>query len=250
LPGEDYPSGGATWNVLDVWKAAAPRLDLIGTDLYSTDYQEFAKVVGQYARPDNPPWISETGYVAGNAPYLFQVLAMGGVGFSVFGVDHEPDDAPHRAATRAHGRNFALVDSIDRLVAQAAYQGTLRAAVERRGQPQQSLDLGGHWQATVAYGAPAWGDAPAELAGNPEADGHVLLLPLGHDEFLLAGFHARVSFARDEADGRRGQLLRVEEGRYVDGRWQMRRLWNGDETDYGLNLGGEPLLLKVSLGSY
>jgi hypothetical protein len=28
------------------------------------------------------------------------------------------------------------------------------------------------------------------------------------------------------------------------------RLWNGDETDYGLNFGGKGSLLRVKLGSY
>jgi hypothetical protein len=42
----------------------------------------------------------------------------------------------------------------------------------------------------------------------------------------------------------------VEEGTYVDGKWQRLRVWNGDQTDYGLNLTEEPLLLRVRLASY
>lgn len=30
----------------------------------------------------------------------------------------------------------------------------------------------------------------------------------------------------------------------------MRRVWNGDQTDYGLNFGPEPVLLRVKLGTY
>jgi len=250
LPGNDYPSGGATWNVLDLWKASAPHIDLIGTDLYSTDYNEFTKVVGQYTRADNPPWISETGYDAGNAPYLFHVLANGGIGFSVFGVDNDPDTPERRKATLAHARNFALVDSINGQVAAAAYRGTLHASVEQRGQPKRTIALDNRWRADVSYGAPRWGDAPAELPGTPDATGHVLVVPLGTDEYLVTGFDARVEFARDNADGRHGQLLRVEEGSYVDGRWKAIRWWNGDETDYGLNFTDKPVLLKVRLGSY
>lgn len=40
-PGLDYPSGGATDTVLDIWKAAAPHIDIIGTDLYAADRDEF-----------------------------------------------------------------------------------------------------------------------------------------------------------------------------------------------------------------
>ena len=250
MPGNDYPSGGATWNVLDTWKATAPHIDFIGTDLYSTEYSEFTKVVGQYTRPDNPPWISETGYEAGNAPYLFHVLAQGGVGFSIFGVDHAADTPERRAATEAHGRNFALLGPIEGMVADAALRGTLHVAVEQRGQPKTDVALDNGWTAHVSYGAPSWGDAPYELPGNPTADGHVMMIPQGGDDYLLVGFHARVEFEREAADGRRGQVLRVEEGSYEDGRWQARRWLNGDETDYGINLGNRPTWLKVHLGTY
>ncbi len=249
LPGDDYPSGGATWNVLDLWKASAPHIDLIGTDLYTTDYTEFTKVVDQYARPDNPAWISETGYDAGNAPYFFYVLAKGGIGFSIFGVDNDEDTPARQAATAAHARNFELVGDMQRQVAQAAFSGQLLAAVEQRGQPHKTLDLG-RWQANVSFGAPLWGDAPAELAGNPAADGHVLVIEQSSTEFLLAGFDARVELARHDDDHRHGQLLRVEQGRFVNGQWHMQRLWNGDETDYGLNFGKQPTMLKVTVGSY
>lgn len=249
LPGYDYPSGGATWNVFAVWKAAAPHIDLFGTDLYTTDYNEFTKVVGQYARPDNPAWISETGYEEGNAPYFFHVLAKGGIGFSIFGVDHEEATPAIQAATAAHARNFQLVGGIQRQVAQAAFDGHLLASVEQRGQPHDALDLG-RWQAKVSYGAPHWGDAPAKLPGNPHADGHVLVIKQSDTQFLLTGFNARVEFERHNDDGKHGQLLRVEEGSFVNGQWQLRRLWNGDETDYGLNFGNQPVLLRVTVGSY
>ena len=45
-------------------------------------------------------------------------------------------------------------------------------------------------------------------------------------------------------------MLKVEEGRYDGATWVPSRLWNGDETDYGLNFGGKGALLHVTLGSY
>ena len=44
-------------------------------------------------------------------------------------------------------------------------------------------------------------------------------------------------------------MLSVEEGTFENGRWVMSRRWNGDQTDYGLNL-TDPTLLKVRLGTY
>ena len=51
--------------------------------------------------------------------------------------------------------------------------------------------------------------------------------------------------------GENGMMLRVEEGTYDEaGRWVMRRVWNGDQTDYGLNFTAAPVLLRVKLGTY
>ncbi|MEE7548200.1 hypothetical protein HF319_15210, partial [Xanthomonas sp. Kuri4-1] len=133
FPGLDYPSGGATANVFDLWRAATPSVDFIGTDIYTSDYNEYTKVIGQYARPDNPAWVSETGFEAATAPYLFHVLGQGGVGFSVFGIDDNEDTPANRAAIAAHAANFRLLAPLDRLIAQAAFDGRLQAVAEKPG---------------------------------------------------------------------------------------------------------------------
>jgi hypothetical protein len=50
--------------------------------------------------------------------------------------------------------------------------------------------------------------------------------------------------------GKQAQMLKVEEGHYDGTTWFPLRLWNGDETDYGLNFGGKGSLLRVTMGSY
>ena len=46
------------------------------------------------------------------------------------------------------------------------------------------------------------------------------------------------------------QFLRVEEEAYENGVFKFLRIWNGDETDWGLNFGAEPVVLRVSLATY
>ncbi|MBV7304876.1 DUF5597 domain-containing protein [Xanthomonas vasicola] len=254
-PGMDYPSGGATVNVFALWRAATPSIDFIGTDIYTNDYNEYTKVIGQYARPDNPAWVSETGFEAATAPYLFHVLGQGGVGFSVFGMDGNLDSEANRAAVAAHAANFKLLAPMQRVLAQAAFDGRLQAVAEQPGAPQRTLRFG-EWEAKVSFGAPRWGDAPAILPGNDDHAGRLLVAQLGPEEFLVTGMAARIEFFRDAADTRHGQLLRVEQGRYVDGRWQMEKQLNGDQTDYGLNFGrvdadgNVPVVLRVWVGTY
>jgi hypothetical protein len=46
------------------------------------------------------------------------------------------------------------------------------------------------------------------------------------------------------------QFLRVEEVTYENGVFKFLRIWNADETDWGLSFGAEPVVLRVSLATY
>ena len=246
-PGEQYPSGGATANVFDIWRAATPSIDFIGTDIYTNDSAEYQKVLDQYARSDNPSWVSETGFDAKIAPYLFHVLARGGIGFSVFGIDNDDPSADDKAAAAANAANFGLIDPIRELLSQGMAERRLVAAVEEPGKARQTLDLGGGWRAELSFGPPAWGSSPAIVANSPAGEGRVFLLRTAPDTWVVGGADVRVELKHE---GGRGQLLRVEEGSFVAGAWTPTRWLNGDETDYGLNIGKTPALLRVRVGTY
>jgi beta-galactosidase GanA len=92
-----------------------------------------------------------------------------------------------------------------------------------------------------------------EVPPHPNKDrpvGGAALIQLGPDEFLLAGSEVRIGFGlAAPRPGDNVHYLSVEEGTFENGRWIMRRRWNGDQTDYGLNL-ADPTLLRVRLGTY
>ena len=85
--------------------------------------------------------------------------------------------------------------------------------------------------------------------GNPEPTGRALIAKLSDNEFLVAGFFCRVDFQPRASDKQR-QFMKVEEGSYKDGVFKSIRIWNGDQTDYGLNFTAEPQVLRVRLGTY
>ncbi len=67
----------------------------------------------------------------------------------------------------------------------------------------------------------------------------------------MIGVHARASFAlADPKSKLQTQYDRVEEGHYENGKWVFERVWNGDQTDYGLNFTGQPRVLRVKLATY
>ena len=70
------------------------------------------------------------------------------------------------------------------------------------------------------------------------------------DTFLVAGAHCRVDFELTDKSKLQRVYLRVEEGRYLDDAFQVRRLWNGDQTDWGLNFATSALVVHATLGTF
>jgi hypothetical protein len=134
--------------------------------------------------------------------------------------------------------------------AKLAYEGDVWGVAEPtdpEAKHSQSLDLGEH-TATVTFGRGQFGTAPPK--GNDEPSGGVAIARLGPAEYLVTGFAARVEFGLAKPGGRNLMFDRVEEGHFDHGKWVFDRLWNGDQTDYGLNFTSVPQVLKVKLATW
>jgi beta-galactosidase GanA len=246
IPGIQYPRGGAVETMIDLWKAMAPAIDLIGPDIYSDDSLLYRQVLTAYHRPDNPTWIPETGRGNSYAKFFFYALGQGAIGFSPFGIDATGWTYSAESYPQGHAENYALVSSMDREIARLNFEGRLKTAVEEKGAVQGELDFG-EWQTTVSFGFPQRdGQRPP---GTEDAHGRALVAQLGPNEFLVTGIDASVSFhLPGKLAGQHMQIIRAQEGKYENGDWKFRRLWNGDQTDRGLNFkhGGE--VVRVILG--
>ncbi len=255
-PPGSYESGGPTDNVIPVWKAAAPALDLVAPDIYMNDSARYLKVLELYHRPDNALFIPETGNSASYARFFFPALGHQAIGFAPFGVDYTgysnaPLGAPrvNEESLAQFALNYRLIEPMMREIARLSFEGRLQAVAEER--DAHSLELGfGKWTASVYFGVPSFGPV-RQPSGNSEPVGRALVAQLGDDEFLVAGFFCRVDFRLSEASsGRQREFLRVEEGTYDDGSFKPVRIWNGDQTDWGLNFSSAPQPLHVTLATY
>lgn len=255
----DYASGGPTWNVLDIWKSAAPSIDVIGPDIYLRDYRGYTRTLDLYGTATNALFVPETGNAQESARFFFEVMGRGGLGFAPFGMDftgyvNYPLGAARLDAEtiEAFALNYELVEPMMREVAALSFAGKVWGAAEPTETHMQHLVLGAgnnaRWQVEVSYGREMFGDADAK--GNAKPCGGVLVAELEPDEYLVTGYHVRVRFERAQQTGKPFMLARVEEGHYERGKWIFARLWNGDQTDWGLNFTGLPQVLRVRLAEY
>ncbi len=242
-----YESGGPTDNVLDIWKVAAPALDLLAPDIYISESEKVLKVLDLYRRPDNPMFVPEIAGSPEYARYFFAVLGHEGIGFSPFGLDYTA--VKDEKIIEAFAINYQLIGPMQREIAPLNFEGKLQAVVEEKGKPSESLSFG-QWKATISYGLPTFGYGRAP-AGNPEPVGRALIAQLSPNEFLITGLDCRIDFApSDPASTKKRQFLKVAQGTYQDGKFVQTRILNGDQTDYGLNFSSAPEVLRVSLATY
>jgi len=246
-----YESGGPTDNVIPIWKAEAPAIDILAPDIYMSESADYLKVLSLYHRPDNALFIPETIGSAGVSRFFFSALGMQAIGFSPFGLDYtRVHAAPSGESASADSfleptaQNYRLIGPMMRDVARLNFEGRLQAVAEEGGASTQTLHFGA-WDAVVSYGALRNGPAK----GNPEPIGRALIAQLGDNQFLVTGLFCRVDFRPSEAKKYR-QFLRVEEGTYENGVFKFLRILNGDQTDWGLNFSSEPEVLRVSVATY
>ena len=275
-PDVPYESGGPTDNVIAIWKAEAPSIDILAPDIYILDTATYLKVLELYHRPDNALFIPETAGTPCAARFFFSALALQAIGYSPFGLDYtrshpappgEPD--AQNAFLEPTAQNYRLIDPMMREVARLNFEGKLQAVAEIEDQPEQVLHFG-DWDALISYGVGLRGSS---AKGNPEPLGRALVAQLESNQFLVAGYDCRVDFRPAGTEQQRKsenivvgtgqtpsalidgkwehrQFLRVVEGTYENGVFKFMRILNGDQTDRGLNFSSEPEVLRVSVATY
>lgn len=254
-PGFSSPSGGAVSWLLDMWKAVAPSIDLIGPDNYDSNAQLFLSIAALYTRPDNPLMVPETGGTMAHARHMFYVFATpGALGISMFGVNPISGQIPESLLTRTSegevATNYRLLGPAIPALLLARDAGHLKAAVEEDGVANSELTFD-DYDAVARFG-PVRGSYSGEKGtGSSDLSGRALVAQLAPNEFLILGSNANIVFSPKLGNAREHvSYISVEEGTYQNGVWHTSRLLNGDETYFGLILPHAGQTLRVKLMKY
>ena len=261
----NYPSGGPQAQNHDIWRAAAPHIDILSPDIYLNDFPE---QLALYTRAGNPVFVPESrSGQNGAANAAYAIGAMGAIGYSPFGFERNCDDD-----TNATFRDFyRKAGCIARQILSAQAEGRIGAAWLKGDNPMKVKDeiiLGDvRIQCELVSSGMRNGGAPQLTGGtyDPEAIGYVVAIRQ-EEGFLFLGSNVRVTFLPADGKGYVG-LAKVTEGVFdQQGQWKEGRWLNGDEiqlrydllyavdegfSGQGLNFGRpEPAFLKVELFRY
>ncbi len=261
----NYPSGGPQAQNHDIWRAAAPHIDILSPDIYLND---FPQQLALYTRAGNPVFVPESrSGQNGAANAAYAIGAMGAIGYSPFGFERNCDDD-----TNATFRDFyRKAGCIARQILSAQAEGRIGAAWLKGDDPMKVKDeiiLGDvRIQCELVSSGMRNGGAPQLTGGtyDPEAIGYVVAIRQ-EEGFLFLGSNVRVTFLPADGKGYVG-LAKVTEGVFdQQGQWKEGRWLNGDEiqlrydllyavdegfSGQGLNFGRpEPAFLKVELFRY
>ncbi len=262
----NYPSGGPQAQNHDIWRAAAPHIDILSPDIYLND---FPRQLALYARSGNPVFIPESrSGQNGAANAAYAIGAKGAIGYSPFGFERNCDEdvnATFRSFYQKVGRITPVV-----LAAQA--EGRIGAAWLKGDNPMRVKD-------TISLGdvrivcelissGMRNGGAPQLTGGtyDPEAIGYAIAIRQDDESYLFLGSNVRITFLPATGESIVG-LAKVTEGDFDEqGQWQEGRWLNGDEiqlrydllyaidegfSGQGLNFGRpEPSFQRVELFTY
>jgi beta-galactosidase GanA len=260
----DFASGGPTYDVIGIYKAAAPHLDVAAPDIYMPESKKVSANLQLFKRPDNALMVPEMGNAAGYARYVYQIIGMGALGVAPFGIDYfEYSNYPlgskytDKRMVEPFAKVYDVFAPMQRSWAKWAFEGRTYGAAEGDDRAAQTLAMNG-WEAKLSFREFQFGereylkDKNEYAAGTEQPSGGIAIAQIGPNEFVLVGQQIRVKLNGTGANaGKPAMFARVEEGHFdADGKWTMERNWNGDQTDYGLNLPATPTVLKVRMGTY
>ena len=215
IPGV-WPSGGPNYLMIDIWQAGAPDIDVLANDNYSPS---FGLSAANFVHNKNPLlvpeacaiWMNDTISAAPKAFFCFGHFKA--MGFSPFGIDHQTYHSNHSIK-----KAYEVLENLSSLITKAQVEDKINGFMEGDEASPESFRLG---------------DFIFKPNYNIQKDslikGYGLIIQLSEDEYLVSGNACHVGYQSANSGKPNSQLLSVEEGKFVNGKWVKKRTLNGDE---------------------
>ena len=224
IPG-DYPSGGPQSHVHDIWRVAAPNIDVFAPDIYLKD---FKNITAMYHHTWNPLFVPESfADSSGAANAYYAIGHFNAIGYSPFGIDNRVADAVKGAIPQA----YKLLSQLSPLILDAQAKGTMVGISLTADKPSQTINLGGY---TLEVNLRRTRGKPSNLSL-----GYGIIINTAPDEFILSGYGLEVTFKPNTPGPQTAGLASVFEGEFENGVWKPGRKLNGDNIMLNYKLAEE-----------
>jgi beta-galactosidase GanA len=239
-PGQ-YPSAGPLPHLIDIWKAAAPSIDLYSPDIYFRNFTEWA---ARYDLPGNPLFIPEVGNTQSMAQAFYAFGKHNAIGYSPFSIESIPGGGTNQVSSA-----YSLLEELSPLILENQGKGTMQGFVLDSASQVEKIRLG-NYLFTVKHEY-SWTYATKAEGETPRNGG--LIIMLGPDEFVIAGTGIIITFESALNDKSVAGIGSLDEVHYKDGRWIAGRRMNGDQSHQGRHMhlpGGDFTMQKAVLYQY
>lgn len=220
-----WPSGGPNYLMLDIWQAGAPDIHILANDNYSS---KFGASAANFVHNKNPLlipeacaiWMGDT--LSAGPTAFFSFGHFKAMGFSPFGIDHPVYHRNHPIK-----KAYEVLTDLKPLIIKAQAEDKINGFMEGDEASPASFRLG-----TFIF-KPRY-----NIQKDTIIKGFGLVIQISEDEFIISGNACHIGYESADSHKQNCQLLSVEEGRFVNGKWIKKRTINGDE--FGIKLPPNP----------
>ena len=237
-PGK-YPSGAPFAHTFDVWRAAAPAVDLFAPDIYIVDHFDF--VAKEYKFSGNPLFIPETTVDPSAAARAFYAYGKyDALCYSPFGIDgnwyFNNASADDNSIELAYGALKHIMPDILKY----QYTDKMDGLFIHKGKAIDKVDMGKYtisiMRSSTQGAENLFGMTMEEVKQSDVAAG-LLIIQTGEDEFLMAGGIGGLSVIINKSSKSKAEHISyasVDKITYDAQGNELRHRLNGDETSFSV----------------
>jgi hypothetical protein len=233
----NYPSGGPTPQMIDVWRAGAPAIDFISPDIYATS--EWRYVCDTYTQSGNPLFIPETRSGLPSISRAFFTFGKYNTElFAPFGIDGNEGNETITAAELAELKEaYSALKQLAPLILKNQGTKNMTGLMVDQNMKTDSVIIGGYkitgrlgrrFGGAEVAGFDIFGNAPGASQTPPEQVGGAIIICTAPGEYIISGRNMSIDISSTNGSSN-VSFLSLETGTFDGTTWVPKLRLNGDE---------------------
>ncbi len=204
-PGE-YPSAGPLAHLINIWKHAAPSIDIYAPDIYDSGYKDWVK---KYKRADNPFFTPEVKCDENSGVKAYYTFGeTDAISFSPFALDQADSKVRHQLKSA-----YSTLKQLSPILLQHQGKGENWGLLFDQGDKERIIEDGDITMTCRHFFTLPWD--PRATDGSKWKEGGGLIVRLAKNEYLVAGNGIVVVF-QSKTEKQQAEEKKLGEDGFVD----------------------------------